>query len=128
MLRRAAFFLLLATLAGCSGGLGQTFMVRFLPFSSAPDQQGEAALQAAIALAKANPLMPITIDGFRSSPDVRDFDTMAQERVRVLRARIVEAGIGRERVEILGSGSIAYTHGQPMPPLPPDTVKVGVGL
>jgi hypothetical protein len=128
MLRYAALLLMLTLFAGCSGGLGQTFFVRYLPFSSTPDQQGEAALQAAVAFAKANPLMPVTIDGFNTPPGVRDFDTMAQERVRVVRARLIEGGIGRERLEVLGGGNLAYTQGQTMPTVPRDTVKIGIGL
>jgi len=129
MLLRFASLLILIAVTGCSGGLGQTFMVHFLPFSSAPDPQGEAALQSAIAFAKANPLMPVTIDGLNHPVDARDFDTMAQERVRIVRARIIEGGVGRERIELLGDGgSIAYVQGQGMPTVTRDTVKVGVGL
>ena len=39
------------------------------------------------------------------------------------------SGVGRERIDILGkSGGIAYAQGSPISSLPPNTVKLGVGL
>ena len=66
VLHRSALLFLLASVAGCAGGVGQTFMVSFMSFSATPDAQGQAVVQAAIALANAHPLAPITIDGFRT--------------------------------------------------------------
>jgi len=129
MLRRAALLLLFATLSGCAGGLGHTYMISFQSNSATPDAQGQAAIDSAIAFAKANPLMPITIDGFAYGQYTNQVDTMSEERVRVLANTLVRGGIGRERIDILGkSGGIAYAQGSPMARLPPNTVKLGVGL
>ncbi|MFL5255362.1 MAG: hypothetical protein ACJ8AI_21200 [Rhodopila sp.] len=129
MLRRAAFLLLLASVAGCSGGLGNTYMISFMAYSATPDAQGQAAVDSAIAFAKANPLMPVTIDGFAAGQYTNQIDTMSEERVRVVANMLVRGGVGRERIDILGkSGAIAYAQGSPMPRLPPNTVKIGVGL
>jgi hypothetical protein len=127
MLRRSALLLVLASLAGCAGGLGQTFMVQFMPFSATPDVQGQATVQAAIVYANANPLTPVTIDGFHYGQYSNQFDTMGEERVRVVVSMLVEGGISRSRIDILGKG-IAYAQGSPMPSLPRDTVKIAIGL
>ncbi len=127
MLRCSALLLMLVSLAGCAGGLGQTFMVRFVPFSPTPDAQGQATVQAAIALAKANPLSAVTIDGFQRGQYSDQFDTIRQERVRVVLSMLVKGGISRVRIDILGKG-LAYPKGSPMPSLPPDTVKIAIGL
>ncbi len=127
MLRCAFLLFMCASLAGCVGGLGRTYSISYLPFSARPDPQGQQALAAAITFAKANPLMPVTLDGYTTPPDVRQFDSMAQERVRVLRLALIDGGIDRTRIGILGNG-IAYPHGTAMPTLPRDTVNVGIGL
>jgi outer membrane protein OmpA-like peptidoglycan-associated protein len=127
MLRHCALLLMLASITGCAGGLGQTFMVQFMPFSATPDAQGQPTVQAAIAFAKANPLMPVTIDGFHYGQYPDQFDSMGEERVRVVVSMLVDGGISRARIDILGRG-IAYAQGSPMPPLPRDTVKIAVGL
>jgi hypothetical protein len=127
MLRRFALLLMLGSLAGCAGGLGQTFMVQFMPFSATPDTQGQATVQAAIAYANANPLAPVTIDGFHFGQYSNQFDTMGEERVRVVVSMLVEGGISRARIDVLGKG-VAYAQGSPMPSLPRDTVKIAIGL
>ena len=66
VLRCSALLLIVGCLVGCAGDLGQTFMVHYMPFSTTPDDQGKASVSAAIAFAKAHPLMPLTIDGFHS--------------------------------------------------------------
>ena len=129
MLRRFALLLLVTSLCGCAGGLGQTYMISFLTFSATPDDQGKASIQSAIAFAKANPLMPVTIDGFAAGQYTNQIDTMSDERVRVVANMLVQGGIGRERIDIQGkNGGIAYAQGSPMPRLPPNTVKLGIGL
>jgi hypothetical protein len=127
MLRRFALLLMVASVAGCAGSLGQTYMVHFMPFSATPDPQGQATVQAAIAYASANPLAPVTIDGFHYGQYPGQFDTMAEERVRILVFTLVEGGISRARIDILGKG-IAYPQGSPMPSLPGDTVRIVIGL
>jgi hypothetical protein len=127
MLRRFALLLMLGSLAGCAGGLGQTFMVQFMPFSATPDTQGRATVQAAIAYANAHPLAPVTIDGFHYGQYSNQFDTIGEERVRVVVSMLVEGGLSRVRIDILGKG-IAYAQGSPMPSLPSDTVKITIGL
>jgi hypothetical protein len=127
MLRCSALLLMLASLAGCAGGFGQTFMVRFMPFSATPDAQGQATVQAAIVYANANPLAPVTIDGFHYGQYSNQFDTMGEERVRVVVSMLVEGGISRSRIDILGKG-LDYAQGSPMPSLPRDTVKIAIGL
>jgi len=127
MLRCAILVVTSTLLAGCVGGLGRTYSVSYLPFSARPDAPGQQALDQAIAFAKANPLMPVTIDGYTTPPDARQFDSMAQERVRVVRMKLIDGGIGRARISVLGNG-IAYAQGTRMPTLPRDTVNVGIGL
>ncbi len=127
VLRRSALFLMLASVAGCAGGVGQTFMVSFMSFSATPDAQGQAVVQAAIAFANAHPLAPITIDGFRTGQYPNESDTIAAERVEVVSAALVEGGVSRARIEILGHG-IAYPQGSPMPSLPSDRVKIAIAL
>jgi hypothetical protein len=127
LLRRSVLLFMLGSLAGCASSLGQTFMVRFMPFSATPDAQGQATLQAAIAFANAHPLMPVTIDGFRYGQYPNEFDTMREERVRDVVSMLVAGGVGRERIDILGKG-IAYAQGSPMPTPPPETVKIAIGL
>jgi hypothetical protein len=127
MLRRSALLLMLGFLAGCAGGLGQTFMVSYMPFSATPDAQGQAAVQAAVAYANANPLMPVTVDGFHYGQFTGESDTMGEQRVNYLVSMLVAGGIGRERIDIQGEG-IAYAQGSPMGSLPPGRVKIGIGL
>ncbi len=71
--------------------------------------------------------MPVTIDGYTTPPDARQFDSMAQERVRLVRMSLIDAGIDRARIDNLGSG-IAFPQGTRMPTLPHDTVNIGIGL
>jgi hypothetical protein len=127
LLRRCTLLLILGSLAGCGAGLGQTFMVQFMPFSATPDAPGQTTLQAAIAYANANPLMPVTIDGFRYGQYPNEFDTIREERVRDVVAMMVAGGVSRERIDILGKG-IAYAQGSPTPTPPPETVKIAIGL
>ena len=127
MQRRIALLLMLVSLAGCAGGLGQTFMVEFMPFSATPDAQGQATIQAAIAYAKTDSLMPVTIDGFHYGQSSNQFDSMGEERVRIVVSMLIEGGVSRARIDIRGKG-IAYAQGSPMPSLPPDTVKIAIGL
>jgi hypothetical protein len=119
--------LLLGAFAGCAGGLGQTFMVQFMPFLSTPVGQGQATVQAAIAYANANPLTAVTIDGFHYGQYSNQYDSLAEERVRTVVSMLVAGGVDRARIDILGEG-IAYAQGSPMPSLPPETVKIAIGL
>jgi hypothetical protein len=125
--RLSALLLMLGSLAGCAGGLGQTFMVQFMPFSSIPVGQGQATVQAAIAYANANPLSAVTIDGFHYGQYTNQYDTLGEQRVRTLVAMFVQAGVSHARIDILGKG-INFAQGSPMPSLPPDTVKIAIGL
>ena len=127
MLRHSALLLLLGSVAGCAVGVGQTFMVQFMPFSATPEAHGQATVQAAITFAKANPLDPITIDGFHYGQYANQFDTIREERVRAVVSMLVDGGISGARITIMGEG-MAYAQGSPMPSLPPDTVKIAIGL
>ena len=95
LLRRSVLLSTLVSLAGCAGGLGQTYMVRFMPFSATPDAQGQGTVQSAIAYAKANPLAPVAIDGFHYGQYSNQVDTMAEERVRVVVFLLVQGGVDR---------------------------------
>jgi len=92
-------------------------MVQFLPFSPTPDAQGQATVQAAIAFAKANPLDPMTIDGFHYGQYANQFDTIREQRVRAVLSMLVDGGISGARISILGEG-MAYAQDSPMPSLP----------
>src|ERR1700750_3351038 len=93
MMRCSALLLLVGCLVGCAGGLGHTFIVHYMPFSTTPDDQGKASVSAAIAFAKAHPLMPVTIDGFHYGQYSNEFDSLREERVRVLVYRLGQEGI-----------------------------------
>jgi hypothetical protein len=127
VLCHSALLLMLASLGGCAGGAGRTFMAQFMPFSATPDAQGQAAVQAAIAYGRANPLMPVGIDGFHYGQYTNESDSLSEERVRVVVGMLVDGGIDRARIDILGKG-IVYPQGSPMPSLPPETVKIAIGL
>ncbi len=127
MARGSVLLAMLVSLAGCGADAGQTFMVRFMPFSATPDAQGQPALRAAVAFANAHPLMPVSIDGFHYGQYPDETDTLREERVRDVVAMMVAGGVGRERIDIAGKG-LNYAQGTPLPALPPDTVKVAIGL
>jgi hypothetical protein len=127
MLRHSALLLILGCVGGCAGGVGQSFMVQFMPFSATPDAHGLATVQAAIAFAKANPLDPMSIDGFHFGQYANQFDSMGEQRVRAVVSILVGGGISRARIAILGDG-MAYAQGSPMQSLPRDTVKIAIGL
>jgi outer membrane protein OmpA-like peptidoglycan-associated protein len=124
--RRVAVVLLAASLAGCAGG-GKTFIIRFEPFSASLDTAGRSTLHAAADYAKANPLAPVSVDGFHSRPDPTEFDTLPQERVNVVTNALVDVGVERWRIEVLGKG-VVYPRGVPMPTLPDRSVVIRTGL
>jgi outer membrane protein OmpA-like peptidoglycan-associated protein len=124
---RAALLLLLTALAGCAGGIGQTYLISFVPFSATPDSQGQATMQSLLQYAKTYPLKPITVDGFHYGQYTNQTDSLSEERVRVVIYRMTQSGIDRARIDIQGEG-IAYAQGSPMDAPPPDTVRIGVGL
>jgi hypothetical protein len=119
MLRRSALLLMLGSFAGCAGGSGQSFMVQFMPFSATPDGQGKAAVQAAIAFAKANPLYTVAIDGFRYGQYSNQFDTIGEQRVRAVVSMLVDGGIRGARISVSAQAS-------PTPSFPRDTVKIAI--
>ena len=122
-----ALLAMLGSFEGCAGGMGRTFMVQFMPFSAILVGQGHTIVETAIAFANANPLTPVTIDGFHYGQYSDQHDTLAEERVRAVVSVLVAGGIDRARIDILGEG-LAYAQGSPMPSLPPDTVKIAIGL
>jgi hypothetical protein len=126
LLHRVAVVLLAASLAGCAGG-GKTFIIQFQPFSASLDTAGQSTLHAAADYAKANPLAPVSVDGFHSRPDPTEFDTLPQERVNVVTNALVDVGVDRWRIEVLGTG-VVYPQGVPMPILPERSVVIRTGL
>jgi hypothetical protein len=125
--RGLASLLMLGVLVGCGADVGQTFLVRYTPFLVKLDPQGEATVTAIVAFAKSHPLMPLEIDGYHYGQYSNEGDSLREERVRFLVFTLTRNGIGRDRIGILGTG-LAYPQGSPMPELPPDTVRVSVGL
>ena len=126
MTRGFALLLLLGSLNGCAGGWSRTFVLHFMPFSGTPDGPAHATLQAAVAFARANPLTPVTIDGYHYGQYPNQFDTLDEQRVRFVEASFVDGGVDRLRIDVLGKG-IAYPQGSPMPTLPADTVRIAIG-
>jgi outer membrane protein OmpA-like peptidoglycan-associated protein len=122
---RAAVFLLLALLTGCGGLDGKKYTVAFQPFSLELDPQAQATVRAAAAFANANVLMPISIAGYATPIDTGDFDTLRQQRVALVQAALVQQGVDRMRIEILGNG-ILYPDG--VPNQPAGKILVSVGL
>ena len=127
MRHRIAIGLLMTVLAGCAGGDGGNYSVFFMPYSSQLDQKALDTIQSAATFAKANPPMPITIQGYTTRPDPTEHDSLRELRVAVVKNGLLNAGVGSMRIEVLGNGLI-YPQGVPMPTLPSGRVEIHVGL
>ena len=127
MVHRIACILLFVLLGACVGPAEGSFAVRFTQFSAELDPAARATIQAAAAYAKANPLAPLSVDGYRMRPDPTEPDTLRQERVHVVTSALVDAGVDRWRIQVLGTG-IVYPQGVPMPALPSREVIINAGL
>ncbi len=127
MLYRVAIVLLITLLAGCAGK-GSKYTVYFIPYSSQLDQRAMDTIQAAATFAKANPLAPVTIQGYSTRPDPAQHDTLSQLRTGAVKNGLLQDGVGRARIEVLGAGGIIYPQGVPMPTLGPDRVDISIGL
>jgi outer membrane protein OmpA-like peptidoglycan-associated protein len=121
---RVAILLLVAFLSGCSGKDGKSFYVFFQPYDSGLDAQAQATVQAAATYANAHPLMPISIAGDATRPDI-GVDTLRQQRVAAVKHALVQAGVGAMGIDIQGAG-LAYADGMPDQPVGRVTINVGL--
>ncbi len=120
-----AVVLLSALLVGCTGPAGGKYSVRFQPFSAFLDAPAQAVVHSAAAFANAHPLMPLSISGYASPLDPSDIETLRQERVQTVQRALIQEGVGRERIEVLGTG-LLYPDGVPDSPLGRVDIKIGL--
>jgi outer membrane protein OmpA-like peptidoglycan-associated protein len=120
--------MLLTFLAGCAGKDGGKYTVFFMPYSSQLDQRAQDTIQAAATFAIANPLMPVTIQGYSTRPDPTEHDSLRELRTGAVKNGLLQAGVSSFRIQVLGVGGIIYPQGVPMPTLPPGQVDISVGL
>jgi outer membrane protein OmpA-like peptidoglycan-associated protein len=122
---RLAVVLLATFLGACSGQAGQHFRVFFQPYVAQLDAQGQETVRQAAAFAKAHPLMPLSIVG--TTPYMgEDPDTMSGQRTLAVLNGLLQEGIDRIRIEVVGSDRLLDPNG--MPNLPPGRVDIAVGL
>ena len=124
---RVSILLLFAFIGGCAGPDGKRFSIVFHPCSADLDPQARETVQVAAALAKANPLRPLSLQGYTTRPDPVGFPTLQEQRVAVVVRALTREGIDRWRIQVLGDG-ILYPRGVPMPNLPPEQVVINIGL
>src|ERR1700760_1586549 len=125
MRRRFVTLLLPPLMSACGGQAGQRYSVFFQPYSASLDPQGQQAVGAAATFAKAHPLMPISIKAYTPYLGEEIYTASGQRTETVLRA-LEQAGIGRMRIEVVGSDRLLDPNG--MPNLPRDRVDIYVGL
>jgi outer membrane protein OmpA-like peptidoglycan-associated protein len=118
--------LLLSTLlSACSGQSGQHFPVFFQPYDANLDSQAQESVHQAASFAKAHPLMPLSIIGLTPYMGV-EVDTMSGQRTQSVLNALLREGIGRMRIEIVGSDRLLDPNG--MPNLPAQRVDIYVGF
>jgi outer membrane protein OmpA-like peptidoglycan-associated protein len=118
--------LLLSTLVGaCSGQSGQRFSVYFQPYSADFDPQAQQVVHEAATFAKAHPLMPLSIKN--TTPDMGlQVDTLSGQRTEAVLHALLQEGVSRMRIEIVGADRLLDPNG--MPNLPPQRVDISVGF
>jgi len=117
--------LLLTLLSACGGQIGQHYSVLFHPYSASLDPLDQQAVDAAAAFAKAHPLMPISVKTYTPYMGV-EIDTISGQRTETVLRALEQAGIGRMRIEVVGSDRLLDPNG--MPNLPRNRVDIFVGL
>jgi outer membrane protein OmpA-like peptidoglycan-associated protein len=122
---RRAVVLLSTLLTACGGQTGQHFPVFFQLYVAQLDAQGQETVRQAAAFAKAHPLMPLSIVG--TTPYMgEEPDTMSGQRTRAVLNALLQEGVGRMRIEVVGNNRLLDPNG--MPNLPPRRVDIYVGL
>jgi outer membrane protein OmpA-like peptidoglycan-associated protein len=118
--------LLLSTLVGaCSGQSGQRFSVYFQPYPADFDPQAQQVVHEAATFAKAHPLMPLSIKN--TTPDMGlQVDTLSGQRTEAVLHALLQEGVSRMRIEIVGADRLLDPNG--MPNLPRQWVDISVGF
>ena len=124
---RLIFTLMLAFLGGCGGNAGQTFSVHFGTYVSDIGPNQQAVVMNAASYAVANPIMPVSIQGYQMRPETSWVDTVEELRVANVKAALIAAGVSSFRIQVLGNG-VLYPEGVPMPELPDGVVDIRIGL
>ena len=122
---RFTTLVLFALLGGCGGGDGKSFSVFFQPYSADLDPRAQETVHAAATFANAHPLMPVSIAGYTPSQGF-NVDTTSGQRAEVVQNALVREGVGRLRIEIVGSDRLIDPTG--LPNLPVGRVDINVGL
>jgi outer membrane protein OmpA-like peptidoglycan-associated protein len=118
--------LLLSTLAGaCGSQAGQRFSVYFQPYSANFDPQAQQVVHEAATFAKAHPLMPLSIKNTTPYMGL-EVDTISGQRTEAVLHALLQEGVSRMRIEIVGTDRLLDPNG--MPNLPPQRVDISVGF
>jgi outer membrane protein OmpA-like peptidoglycan-associated protein len=125
MRRRFATLLLLTLMSACSGQSGQHYSVFFQPYSASLDPQAQQAVDEAATFAKAHTLMPISIKAYTPYMG-EEIDTMSGQRTETVLRALLQRGISRMRIEVVGSDRLLDPNG--MPNLPRQRVDIYVGF
>jgi outer membrane protein OmpA-like peptidoglycan-associated protein len=126
MRRIVTVVLLTVLVAACSGKDGGKYIISFRPFSASLDAPAQSAIHNAAIFAKAYPLAPISIDGYRTPPDPDEIPTLRQLRVQTVRQALINEGVDSFRIEVLGDRGMIYS--DDIPKEPTGQVAVSIGL
>jgi outer membrane protein OmpA-like peptidoglycan-associated protein len=125
MRRRFATLLLLTLMSACGSQTGQHYSVFFQPYSASLDPQAQQVVQAAATFAKDHTLLPIAIKTYTPYMGV-EINTMSGQRTETVLRALLQEGISRMRIEVVGSDRLLHPNG--MPNLPPQRVDIYVGF
>jgi outer membrane protein OmpA-like peptidoglycan-associated protein len=118
--------LLLSTLVGaCGGQSGQRYSVYFQPYSAGFDPQAQQVIHEAATFAKAHPLLPLSIKNTTPYMGVQ-VDTLSGQRTEAVLHALLQEGISRMRIEVVGADRLLDPNG--MPNLPAQRVDISVGF
>ena len=122
---RLATLALLILMSACGRQPGQHYRVVFQPYSATLDPQAQQTVHDAATFAKAHTLMPISIKGYTPYMG-EEIDTMSGQRTETVLRALLQEGISRMRIEVVGSDRLLDPDG--MTNLPPQRVDIYVGL
>jgi outer membrane protein OmpA-like peptidoglycan-associated protein len=122
---RLAVLLLLTLVGACGGQSGQRYSVYFQPYSAGFDPQAQQVVHEAATFAKAHPLLPLSIKNTTPYIGVQ-VDTLSGQRTEAVLHALLQEGISRMRIEIVGADRLLDPNG--MPNLPAQRVDISVGF
>jgi len=89
------------------------------------DPQAQQVVHEAATFAKAHPLTPLSIKN--TTPDMGlQVDTLSGQRTEAVLHALLQEGVSRMRIEIVGADRLLDPNG--MPNLPPQRVDISVGF